>query len=176
MSQRQGLIQIYTGDGKGKTTASLGQAFRAAGRGFRVRMFQFMKPPESSGEHFAVAKFDGDLIIEPVGRRKWIGKSGPDEEDIRLARSGLARAKAAMIEGGADMVILDEVDVALHFEVLTLDEVMDMIRSKPGHVELILTGRKAAPEILDMADLVTEMKLIKHPYEQGVLAREGIEF
>lgn len=173
---KKGLVQIYTGDGKGKTTASLGLGFRAAGRGFQVRMFQFMKAPRSSGEHFSVEKLGDNFQIFPVGRKGFIFNSGPSEEDIRLAENGLRLAAEALADQAVDLVILDEVDVALSLGLLQEKAVLDLIDAKSEATELVLTGRNASPALVERADLVTEMRMIKHPYQQGIKAREGIEY
>jgi len=172
----KGLVQVYTGDGKGKTTAALGLAVRAAGRGLKVLIVQFMKPPESTGEHFSFPDLGGRVTVRAVGQPKWLRVDRADPEDVKLAQAGLAEAKAAMLGGAADLVILDEINVAVHFNLLKVEDVLAFLGDRPDHVEVVLTGRKAAPELIEAADLVTEMRLIKHPYEQGVEAREGIEF
>lgn len=172
----KGLIQVYTGDGKGKTTAALGQALRAAGRGLRTRVFQFMKPPDSTGEHLSFTNLGPGCEITPLGRAKWISKSGFDDDDQRLAAEGLNLAREAMLSGSVDLLILDEINVALHFGLLELEPVLDLLKTRPENVELILTGRNAPPEIIEAADLVTEMRLLKHPFQAGITAREGIEY
>ncbi|MBW1711620.1 MAG: cob(I)yrinic acid a,c-diamide adenosyltransferase [Deltaproteobacteria bacterium] len=176
MKTRKGLIQVYTGEGKGKTTAALGLALRAVGRGLRVRMFQFMKAPRSSGEHFSAARLAPDLEISPVGRKGFIFNKEPDPQDIRLAAEGLARARQASDSGQVDLLILDEVDVALSLGLLSLEPLLELLDTRPPAVEVVLTGRGAPPEVLERADLVTEMRLVKHPYKEGVKAREGIEY
>jgi len=175
-SPRQGLIQVYTGGGKGKTTCALGLALRAVGRGWRVKVIQFMKAPDSSGEHFSAPKLAPNLEIIPAGRKGFILKKDPDPEDIRLAQAGLEQAVRAFEGSGVDLLILDEVNVALSLGLLKLDEVMALLDKRPNTVELVLTGRDAPPEIIERADLVTEMAQVKHPYQKGVSAREGIEF
>ena len=175
-TKHKGLVQVYTGNGKGKTTAALGQALRAVGQGFRTKIFQFMKPPDSSGEHFSVNLLADKLEIIPVGRKKWIHQDGPQEKDKELAREGLEMAKKAMCSGEVDLLVLDEIDVAIYFKMISVEEVVRFIDEKPSNVELILTGRNAAPEIIERADLVTEMRLLKHPYEKGITARKGIEY
>lgn len=176
MASNLGLIQVYTGPGKGKTTAALGLAFRAVGRGLKVRIFQFMKPPDSSGEHFAALRLAPDLIITPVGRKGFIFKKTPDQTDIDLAAKGLEAVNQSIRSGEADLVILDELDVALSLGLLDLAAVLEVIDNRPPGVELVITGRGAPQEIIDRADLVTEMNPLKHPYDQGIKAREGIEY
>jgi cob(I)alamin adenosyltransferase len=170
-----GLIQIYTGDGKGKTTAVLGLALRAAGHGLRTYMGQFMKG-QQYGELEGARLLAPYLTIEQYGRPSFVHVHQATAEDIRLAHEGLDRARAAMLSGSYDIVVLDEVCVALHFDLLSLAELLVFLEQKPAAVELILTGRRAPAELIDRADLVTEMREVKHPYQQGVEARKGIEY
>jgi cob(I)alamin adenosyltransferase len=167
-----GLVQIYTGDGKGKTTAALGLALRAAGWGVRVYIAQFMKG-QDYGELHSLAKFAPQITIERFGQPGFIRQASA--EDIALAQQGLAHAQAALVGGEYNIVILDEICIALHFNLLELDQVLQLIDQRPAAVELVLTGRRAPQELIDRADLVTEMKEIKHPYQRGVPARRGIE-
>ncbi len=173
---RTGSIQIYTGEGKGKTTAALGLAWRATGRGLRVYMVQFLKAPETSSEQLGAQAFGPMLTMKPVGRRGFIGRQGCSEQDILMARRGLEEARNAMLSGNYDIVILDEINVAVHLGVADLKAVLELMDIKPEKVELVLTGRYAHPEIIDRADYVLEMKKIKHHFDLGVEAREGIEF
>jgi cob(I)alamin adenosyltransferase len=176
-----GLVHVYTGDGKGKTTAALGMALRAAGHGMRTYIGQFMKGREY-GELAASRLLGNDdagrplLTIEQYGKPSFLRAEEVGDEDIRQAQEGLRRAEAAMREGGYDLVVLDEVNMALYFRLLTVPEVLDVIDGKPPPVELILTGRRAPEAILERADYVTVMQGLKHPYERGIQAREGIEF
>ncbi len=174
MKLKKGYIQVYTGNGKGKTTAALGLALRAAGRNMKVYIGQFMKGQEY-GELDAINKYLSDWItIEQYGTPKFVvGK--PSEEDVKMAHEGLKKAEDAMLSGRYDIVILDEVNVSIYLKTLSLDEVLRFIDKKPESVELILTGRYAPQELIDRADLVTEMKEVKHYYTKGVIAREGIE-
>jgi cob(I)alamin adenosyltransferase len=175
MVLEQGYIQVYTGDCKGKTTAALGLAFRAVGRGLKVCMIQFMKGGGPYGEHLAAKRLAPDLVIIPTGRAGWVNRENPDPEDIRLAQEALAQARSAVTGGVYDLVILDEVNGAIGFGLLSVGEVLDILRDKPLQVELVLTGRSAPPEIIAAADLVTEMREVKHYYKAGVPARVGIE-
>ncbi len=170
-------MQVYTGEGKGKTTAALGLALRAAGRGLRVYICQFMKGRET-GEFKAIEKFLSTYIeIHKCGGRKFVmDRNNPPEEEILRARAGLTEARKAMLSGSYDIVILDEVNVAIYFNLIEEDDVLGLIREKPENVELVLTGRNAPKSIIEIADLVTEMKEIKHYYKDGVPAREGIEY
>ncbi|MEW6188044.1 MAG: cob(I)yrinic acid a,c-diamide adenosyltransferase [Thermodesulfobacteriota bacterium] len=169
------MIQVYTGDGKGKTTAALGLAFRAAGHNLRVMMIQFMKGPDRTGELLAAEKLSPWLTIRPMGRTGFISKKTPSPEDMELAAKALALAREVMIAGQTDILILDEINVALDFGLLSLESVLELISAKPVAMELVLTGRHAHPAVLEKADLVTEMKNRKHYFSRGVPDREGIE-
>ncbi|MBN1883614.1 MAG: cob(I)yrinic acid a,c-diamide adenosyltransferase [Deltaproteobacteria bacterium] len=171
-----GLVQVYTGNGKGKTTAALGLALRACGQGLKSYMIQFMKGEIYYGELGAAKALPDDcLIITQMGRPDFVSKENPDPVDVEMAKKALELAREVICAGRYDIVILDEVNVALDFGLLSLSDVMKVIDDKPPGMELILTGRYAPREIIDRADLVTEMKEIKHPYERGVPARVGIE-
>lgn len=174
---KQGKVQVYTGDGKGKTTAALGLALRAAGRGLRVYICQFMKG-RKTGESIAIERYLSTLItIQKCGGKKFIiDRENPPLEEISRAKEGLLKAKEALVSGGYDIVILDEVNVAIYFNLLKEKDVLELIREKPEDVELILTGRNAPRSIIEASDLVTEMKEVKHYYKNGVPAREGIEY
>jgi cob(I)alamin adenosyltransferase len=169
-----GLVQVYTGDGKGKTTASLGLGFRAAGRGLEVLMIQFLKPAENYGEHISAENVD-NFTIMPLGLDHMLSKV-PREEDIALAQETLTTAKNLIYSGKYDLVILDEINVAMSWKLLDPEEVIDVLKKRPDNIEIVLTGRGAPQPIIDYADLVTEMKPIKHPFDKGQKARVGIEF
>lgn len=175
MPERRGTVQVYTGDGKGKTTAALGLALRAVGHGLSVCMIQFMKGSSNYGELVSAAKLPGFLILQ-VGRDEFVDKKNPAQIDVDMARDGLARAREALVGGTYDIVILDELNVALDFGLVRLGDVLELIESRPRHVELILTGRRAHPEVVKAADLVSEVLNLKHHYAAGIEAREGIEF
>jgi cob(I)alamin adenosyltransferase len=170
-----GLIQVYTGDGKGKTTAALGLALRAAGHGLHTYFGQFMKG-QQYGELEAARLLAPYLTIAQYGRPTFVHVHEATPEDVRMAHEGLYSARAAMRSGRYAIVVLDEVCVALHFGLLTLDEVLAFVDEKPDGVELVLTGRRAPEALLARADLVTEMREVKHPYAQGIQARRGIEY
>ncbi len=172
---RKGLIQVYTGDGKGKTTASLGLAIRACGHGLKSYMIQFMKGEIYYGELGTAERLSNCLTITQMGRPDFVNKENPDPIDIELAGKALKLAREIIEDGKYDIVILDEVNVALDFGLIKLSDVLDIIEKKPLHVELVLTGRNAPKEIIDRADLVTEMVEIKHPYTKGIGSRIGIE-
>ena len=175
MKLEQGCVQVYTGNCKGKTTAALGLAFRAVGRGLKVVMIQFMKGGGPYGEHLAAARLAPDLTIIPTGREGWVNKDNPAQEDIALAQNALSLARDKMLSGEFDLVILDEVNGAVGFGLVSVSDVLELISLRPAAVELVLTGRNADPGIIEAADLVTEMVEIKHYYKAGVPARIGIE-
>jgi cob(I)alamin adenosyltransferase len=168
-----GFIHVYTGDGKGKTTAALGLALRAAGAGLQVFIAQFLKQGDYS-EIKALKRF-GDLItVEQYGLGRFI-RGYPDPEDIAAARQGLDRVREIFSAGRHPVVILDEANVAAACGLFSPVDLLDLLSAKPEGVEVVLTGRNAAPEVMARADLVTEMKMVKHYYQQGVAARTGIE-
>ncbi len=168
-----GLVHIYTGNGKGKTTAAFGLAVRMLGSGGKVAIVQFMKAPKAYGEQKKIEECGA--LIESFGLPKFVhGK--PTEEDIEAAKRALARAKELASSGEWDLVIVDEVCVALGFNMLDVEEVKELIKSKAPHTELVLTGRYCPEELFELADYVTEMREIKHPYQRGVIARRGVEY
>lgn len=169
----RGYVQVYTGDGKGKTTAVLGLAVRAAGAGLKVFIAQFVKGAEYS-EIKALQRFADLITLKQYGRGCFIHQEAA-EEDIRLATAGLAEVGKIMLSGEYQMIILDEINIATHFTLFPVERVLELIGKKPVGVELVLTGRRADPRVIEAADLVTEMREIKHYYQQGVAAREGIE-
>jgi len=169
-----GMVHVYTGDGKGKTTASLGLGLRASGHGYRVLMVQFMKGQIKYGELEGVKNLENFEIVQ-FGRPDFVDKDDPAEIDIKLAKEGLEFAGEAVMSGNYDLMILDEINVAVEWNLLSVEEVTNLIKTKPENLELVLTGRYCPREFIDLADTVTEMKEIKHPYQKGVLARKGIE-
>lgn len=171
-----GLVQVYTGNGKGKTTASLGLAFRAVGQGFRVHISQFMKGRSNTGELKSAEKLAPLLTISQFGRQGFIMDSGPLPEDYELAGKAMEEAAGFLLTNEDGLLILDEILNALRYNLISLESVLKMIKEKPPGVEIVLTGRGAPPEIIDAADLVTEMTEIKHPYAQGIPSRRGIEY
>ena len=171
----KGMLQIYTGNGKGKTTASLGLALRAAGHGNIVCMIQFMKGQTNYGELESAKKIPG-FEIRQFGRPDFVDKKNPDPRDIQGAREALAYAAQIIKRGGCDVLILDELNVACDFGLVDKQSVLELVDSKPEAMELVITGRYAPQWLLEKADLITEMKEIKHYYQQEVPAREGIEF
>jgi cob(I)alamin adenosyltransferase len=171
----KGYVQVYTGNCKGKTTAALGLAFRAMGRGLKTYVGQFMKgqkyaelkSAEMCRPHITIEQYGKDTLIHV--------KNPPEAEDVQMAREGLTRAKNAMLSGAYDIVVFDEINTAHFFHLITTEEMLEVISAKPDGVEVIFTGRYAPPEVIEAADLVTEMTEIKHYYEKGVPARDGIE-
>lgn len=172
----QGLIQIYTGNGKGKTTAAFGLAIRAVGHGFRVYIIQFMKGTDAPGELEGLKRLMPECQHEHFGGPGWVHKGKRQEEHLEEARKGFLRAQEIVLSGEWDIVILDEIINALWFELISESDVLDLLSKKPSHVEMVLTGRNAPQSLIEKADLVTEMVQKKHPFEQGVMARQGIEY
>ncbi len=174
MPLEHGRIQIYTGAGKGKTTAAIGLGVRATGHGLKVYMIQFMKG-RRYGELNGIEKLP-HFSLKQFGRDEFVSKKNPDQIDIDFAQQGLTFAKKIISEGKHDVVILDEINVALDYKLITLKSVLQVLETKPKHVEVILTGRYAPPELVKYADLVSEICEIKHPYTNGVLSRKGIDW
>ena len=173
--KRRGYIQVYTGSGKGKTTAALGLALRAAGHKQRVYIGQFLKG-QMYGELLSAKLLSPYITIEQFGRTGFIHVTkDPDKEDIQKAKRGLKKCKEAMLSLKYRIIVLDEINVAVYFNLLTEKEILEFLDQKPEGVEIILTGRYAPAVFLKRADLVTEMKEKKHYYKKGVKAREGIE-
>ena len=174
MMTEKGFIHVYTGNGKGKSTAAFGLALRAAGAGMRVYIGQFMK----TGDYHEIRAFREYLpmiSLEQYGNGCLIGKEGPSETDYSAAREGLDKACSALCRDRFDIVIFDEIIVAAHLGLIREQDILDLIEAKPHAVELILTGRYAMQSVMEQADLVTEMSEVKHYYNKGVLARDGIE-
>jgi cob(I)alamin adenosyltransferase len=169
---RKGYIQVYTGNGKGKTTASLGLALRAAGAGMKVFMGQFIKTEECS-EHKALERFDDLIEVKRLGKGLIPGK--PTQADMEAAAGGLHTAEEALLSKRYDLVILDEINVAASLGLISVDDVLRLMHEKPAGVELILTGRYADERVIAEADLVTEMRDVKHYFDKGVKARRGVE-
>jgi cob(I)alamin adenosyltransferase len=171
----KGYVQVYTGNSKGKTTAALGLAFRAMGRGLRTYIGQYMK-----GQHYseldAVKMVQPYITIEQYGKDRFIHVTHPPrEEDVRDAQAGLARAIEAMFSGKYDIVVFDEICTANYFNLISVDDMLGIIKEKPDGVEVVFTGRYAPAEVIAAADLVTEMVEVKHYFEKGVQGRDGIE-
>ena len=172
----QGLVQIYTGNGKGKTTAAFGLAIRAVGHGFRVYIIQFMKGRNDYGELAGLKRLSPECQLEHFGGQGWVHKGEGLEENVDEAQKALSRAQEIICSGEWDIVILDEIINAVWFELIPETDLLELIENKPSHVELVFTGRNASQTLIDRADLVTEMVQRKHPFEQGIMSRQGIEF
>jgi len=170
-----GLIQVFTGNGKGKTTAALGEALRASGHNYKVLVVQFMKSDTKYGE-VKISKKIKNLDIKPFGLPTFVKKGEPSSDDIKLAKEALNFAKSSIMERKYDMVILDEINVAIAYGLLKLEDVLTILRKRPGGIEIILTGRYAPEEIIKIADLVSDIAEIKHPYQKGIPARKGVEW
>ncbi|MEA1927983.1 MAG: cob(I)yrinic acid a,c-diamide adenosyltransferase [Candidatus Auribacterota bacterium] len=168
------MIQIYTGNGKGKTTAALGLALRALGWGKRVALLQFLKI-NSSGELKSLARFK-NCEIRQFGQEEFITAETATQDDRQRAEAGCRRAEEILRDGSADLLILDEINIALHMNLIEISRVQNIIKNCPLEIELVLTGRYCPPEIISRADYVSEIKEIKHPYREGLTAREGIEY
>ena len=175
VTKDRGLVMVITGNGKGKTTAAFGQALRAIGQNYNVFVLQFMKG-RKYGEFIAAEKYLPRLTIRMSGLDSFVMRDNPAAIDIELAEKGLDIARKAILSGKYDMVILDEINVALDFKLINLKEVIDLIKNKPPALNLILTGRYAPEGIIKLADTVSEVKEIKHHYAAGVKDRAGIEY
>ncbi len=174
--KRKGLICVYTGHGKGKTTAALGAAFRAAGQGLKVLILQFMKRQKNIGEIKALECTELPIELKQYGYRLFFKSRACEPIDILRAAQGLAAFQQAMESLTYDLIILDEINIAIDFGLIAFEEVRRLIARKPNELHLILTGRNAPRELIEMADLVTEMREVKHHYNQGVQAQKGIEY
>ena len=173
MQKEARYIQVYTGDGKGKTTAALGLILRAVGAGWRVLFGQFLKNGNFS-EIKALKKLGDQVTIRQYGSGKFI-KGKPSEKEIEIARVGLSEIMQVMEEGRYDLIVLDEINVAVHLGLIPVESIINLLEKRPQDVELVFTGRWAPKEITEQADLVTEMRMIKHYFSKGIRAREGIE-
>ena len=173
---KKGLIIVHTGNGKGKTTAALGLAFRALGNGLNVCMVQFIKGTWKYGELKSAEKFDNFEIL-PMGKGFVnLGAKEPAKEDIEAANEAFEKGKEAILSGKYDMVILDEINYAILYKLIDVEKVIELLKNKPENVHVVLTGRSANEKIIEIADLVTEMREVKHPYQKGIKAQRGIEF
>ena len=176
-TSRRGLLLIHTGPGKGKTTAALGTALRAAGNGMRVLVLQFLKGSWHYGELDAIAALGPDFVIRQLGRGfVKVGGAETDPEDLRLVEQAWAEARAAILSGEWDLIVLDEINYAIGYGMLDPAEVAETLRQRPEMLHVILTGRNAHPLLVELADTVTEMREVKHAYQKGILAQRGIEY
>ena len=171
----RGLVEIFTGEGKGKTSAALGLALRALGHGRRVHIIFFMKGDFPYGEQKTLCQLP-NCTVERFGLREFVDPAHVKPEEKEQARQALDAAKKALLSPEYDVVILDEVNVAVAWKLIDIDKVIELIHDKPEKVELVLTGRYADPRLVELADLVTDMVKVKHPYDKGIKAREGIEY
>jgi len=169
----KGYIQVYTGDGKGKTTAALGLALRAYGAGLNVYIAQFVKGMKYS-ELDSLKVLSKHVTLKQYGRNCFISRN-PDQEDIRAAQDALKEVRDIMLSGQYQVIILDEVNIATYYRLITVEDLIELMLDKPEDTELVITGRNADPRVIEIADLVTEMKEVKHYYQNGVQARDGIE-
>ncbi len=172
----KGLVSIFTGEGKGKTTAAIGLAVRAAGHGLKAYIIMFAKGGQfSRGEERALSCVP-NITFDTYPQDKWLKKGSITPQQKSLAQAALGRAKEAMLCGRYNIIVLDEINIAVDYNLVSIDDVVELIKEKPAGVELVLTGRHAHPKLIEMADLVTDMVKIKHPYDKGINAREGIDF
>lgn len=174
----KGLIIVFTGDGKGKTTSALGIALRASGHNMKVAMLQFIKGSWHYGELDSAKKLSPNFELIPLGKGfvGIIDDRLPREEHIKAAKEALAIAREKITSGNYNIVILDEINVAVRLNLIDIQELLDIIKVKPKDLHLIITGRGADPKLIDAADLVTEMREIKHPYQKGIEAQRGIDY
>jgi cob(I)alamin adenosyltransferase len=170
-----GLVQIFTGNGKGKTTAALGTVLRAAGYGYKIFIVFFFKGEYALGE-YATLPLLPNVTVASYGLRRLVDLNNIKPEEIEQAKLALDAAREAIRSGEYDLVMMDEVNVAIEYKLIKLDDVIDLVKNKPDNVELILTGRYADNKLIEMADLVTEMVKIKHPFDKKIAARKGIEY
>jgi len=174
--RQHGLIIVFTGNGKGKTTTALGMALRAAGHEMRVLILQFMKRQRGIGEIKALEKTNLPITIKQFGRRVFFKTRTCETMDIHMAHQGLEAFRQAMDRKAYDLIILDEINIAIYFGLIEISELMEVVQNKPPELHLVLTGRNARKEVIEIADLVTEMTEIKHHFNQGINAQKGIEF
>jgi len=174
MSLKKGFIHVYTGNGKGKTTAAIGLGIRATGEGLKVIMIQFMKGRRYS--ELDTLQHLKNFTVVQFGRDEFVSREKPEQVDVDLARKGFAYAREIIQKGGYDLLILDEINVAVDFHLIALKDVIELLENKPETMELVLTGRYACPEIIKHADIVSEILEIKHPYQKGVQSRKGIDW
>jgi cob(I)alamin adenosyltransferase len=174
-TQRRGLVMVFTGDGKGKTTAAFGQALRAVGRGMRVAVVQFIKSRRSPGEIRAAAKLAPALTVHICGAGYVHGQTGPRPVDLEAARKGVDLARRLMTDPDLDMLILDEITVAAHLNLIDPTTLLHLVDAKPPRLHLVLTGRWAPLHLIERADLVTEMREVKHHWRRGVPEQLGVE-
>jgi cob(I)alamin adenosyltransferase len=174
-TEERGLVIVHTGAGKGKSTAAFGMVLRCIGHGMRVGIVQFVKGKWGTGERDVLAKFP-DLVTCRAMGEGFTWDTQDRERDIAAARAAWETAKAMIADPGYNLVLLDELNIVLRYDYLPLTEVLDVLRAKPRNLHVVVTGRNAKPELIELADLVTEMTMVKHPFRSGVKAQKGIEF
>ncbi len=172
---KEGYVQVYTGNGKGKTTAALGLTLRAVGAGLRVYIAQFLKGSDYSEVKCIKERFSDLVAIEQFGTPRFVSSGSITDEDYELAKKALEKIESALTSGEYDIVIMEEANVAAYLGLISTEDILRMIDKKPSNVELVITGRYAPEEVIEKADLVTEMREVKHYYTKGVQARVGIE-
>jgi cob(I)alamin adenosyltransferase len=172
---KKGQIHLYTGEGEGKTANALGLALRAVGHGYKVIIVQFMKGRKDIGEYRITRRLSPEYEIHQFGREEFIDFKNPKPEDYQMAKKAVEFAREAL-KRRPKLLILDEINLAAHFGIVKTEEVLELLEDIPAETVVVLTGRRAPKELIERADLVTEMKLVKHPFEEGVQARRGIEF
>ena len=176
MANREGIVMIYTGNGKGKTTAALGLALRASGHGEQIFMVQFRKSDPTYGEIQAIRKFLPMMTVLQSERSRFRGKGGFEAEDFVDAANVFAKGKEAVISGQYDLVIFDEINFVVDNGMIKAEDVIEMLKQRPPHVNVVLTGRNAAAAVIEMADLVSEVREVKHHFQSGIKAQKGVEF
>ena len=174
-TQERGLLIVHTGPGKGKSTAAFGMALRAIGHGMQVDVVQFVKGAWNTGERTVLERFPGLVTIKALGEG-FTWNTADRERDIAAARAAFDEARRMIADPSFRLVILDELNIVLRYDYLPLDEVLAVLRAKPKNLHVVVTGRNAKPELIELADLVTEMTMVKHPFKSGVKAQKGIEF
>lgn len=173
--EKHGLVMVITGNGKGKTTSAFGQALRAAGHGYKVCIFQFMKG-RKYGENLAADRYLKDITVIQCGLDSFVSKDNPSSKDIELARAGFEKAREIIQSNKYYMVILDEINVAIDFNLITEQEVIDLIKAKPVSLNLVLTGRYASDRVKEISDMVSEITEVKHHFNAGIEGQKGIEY
>ena len=177
---KHGYIQVYTGDGKGKTTASLGLAMRALGRNWKVLLIMFTKGGDNYGELTSFKNLSEEisknLTIEQAGLDRIVYSNNKNENDSKVIKEGFEKAKSAILNNEYNLIILDELNIAIDLKIIDVDEVVELLKNKPSDMEIVLTGRNAHEKIIEIADLVSKIEPVKHYWDKGVIAREGIEY
>ena len=174
-TDEKGLVIVHTGKGKGKSTAGFGMVFRALGHGMKIGVVQFVKGSWDTGERWVLEKFPDQVTISALGEG-FTWETQDRSRDIAMARGAWEQAKAMIMDEEIDMVLCDELNIVLRYDYLPVEEIIEVLKAKPEMKHVIVTGRNAKDELIEVADLVTEMEMIKHPFRSGVKAQKGIEF